>query len=157
MRKLHQTDAQTSIEDLKKNIWELNEHVYHRDGRSELASLSKAKIFPVKNPNGQVVLESIDCEFAIGDRKHLLEMFSGRVKLLDYTLDEVRKLEPVFQELLLSSRFLSNSVTTIRNEAVSPVFVESKTSEMRQKAYAMFRCVTQPSTLSNLYADLCLV
>ncbi|QGA19438.1 hypothetical protein EYB26_007127 [Talaromyces marneffei] len=55
-------------------------------------------VFPIRYPNNsdRVVLRSTKTDFTIADREHLLELFADRAKRLDFSVNEILRLEPFF-------------------------------------------------------------
>ena len=72
------------------------------------------RIFPIRLPShSEVELVALATDFAIADRVRLESFFSDQVEILDFDLDEVRELSPLFQWLEIESRYLSQSVKEI--------------------------------------------
>ena len=68
------------------------------------------KVFPVLLPDGRLQALSANDTFAILDRQHYADKLKGKIKLLDFSLEEVRRLEPFIQWAGLTNRYLSRLV-----------------------------------------------
>lgn len=109
---------------------------------AELTDLSpdlilEARIFPVKFPgnNEDAVLVTGDTDFAIADRDYLRQRLESKVKILDFNLEEVRRLSPFFKWLGLENRYLSKCVREITSVGdTSGVVASSATRSMQRKA-----------------------
>lgn len=108
--------------------------------------LTQSKIFPVVLPDGTVSVQSAQSAFAINDREYLAAQFRNKIKLLHYSMEEVRQLTNFFQWAGLTDRYLSASVkeiTSISDGMKWPV--RSKNRDLKKKVYALLRyvCVTR--------------
>ncbi|RBA17408.1 hypothetical protein FPRO05_02132 [Fusarium proliferatum] len=102
--------------------------------------IRQAKVFPVRYPTGTVVLSSVSVDFAIGDRDKLKTMFRDKVALLDFEMEDVRRLRPLIEWLKLQDRYLSNSVeesTFILGDSESPISTPNR--DLKRKAYHIAR------------------
>ncbi|KAH6874355.1 hypothetical protein B0T10DRAFT_205754 [Thelonectria olida] len=102
--------------------------------------IREAKIFPVRYPNGTVVLSSVDVDFAIGDRDKLKAKFQDQISLLDFDLEDTHRLKPFFKWASLQNRYLSNSVkerTSISGGSSRPI--SSSNRDLKRKAYYIAR------------------
>jgi hypothetical protein len=106
------------------------------------SQLCEKVMFPVRYPDGRVLLENRDSGFLIGDRQGWNVRFDKRIKLLDMELSEVRRLSSLFWKLCLAARYLSSRVTegtSILAIDESPVSLDSR--DLKHKAYQITRCV----------------
>ncbi|RGP71733.1 hypothetical protein FLONG3_7037 [Fusarium longipes] len=127
-------------EEIKVALLSLNEFLQIESGYLDPEPIRKAKVFPIRYPNGPVSLGSIDVDFAIPDREKLKVTFEDRVSLLDFNLEEVHRLKPLFNWLRLSDRYLSNCVkedTSLSGESGLPI-VSGKRC-LKTKAYFITR------------------
>ncbi|KAM0415352.1 hypothetical protein ACHAPD_006548 [Fusarium lateritium] len=125
---------------VKDTIWALNSLLGTADRLPDERPVFKGAVFPVKYPNGSVKLQSGRTDFAIVDRKALGDIFGTRAKTLDFTLDEVRRLQPFLSWLNMGSRYLSTSVreiSTVAGEHMSKL--QSPNREINQKANGLYR------------------
>ncbi|KAK7453070.1 hypothetical protein Landi51_04065 [Colletotrichum acutatum] len=102
-----------TIAEIKETIWAVNTLVQSATSYPDPEQLLESAVFPVQYPNGQVRLETSRTQFVIRDRKPLSEMFTSKVKFLDFSLDEIHKLSNLLSWLRLDSRYLSSSVKEI--------------------------------------------
>ncbi|TEA17885.1 hypothetical protein C8034_v012030 [Colletotrichum sidae] len=103
-----------NIDEVKRVIWEFNA-VFGTgtlDG-DQRQKVLESRIFPVNHPSGDRTLDTAAAQFAITDHKALSARFGSEVKVLDFTLDQVRKLKDFFQWLGLEPRYLSASVKKV--------------------------------------------
>lgn len=99
-------------------------------------------MFPVRYPDGRVLLENIHSDFFIGDHQGWKVRLENKIKLLDMELSEVRRLSLLFWKLHLTPRYLSSRVTedtSILAIDESPVSLGSR--DLKHKAYQITRCV----------------
>ena len=102
----------------------------------------KAKVFPVSHPfkTGQPFkpneLCSVDTEFAIGDRERLNSVLGSDIKMLDFNLIEVRRLQPLFRWLSIEDRYLSRCVTEKLHKVAT---LELRRWDLETKAYHIAR------------------
>ncbi|CAF3557216.1 unnamed protein product [Fusarium graminearum] len=128
------------IDAVKDTIWALNSLLVTADRLPDEKPILKGAAFPVKYPNGSVKLHSGRTEFSIVDRKALGDIFGARAKTLDFTLDEVRRLQPFLSWLNMGSRYLPASVreiSTVASESMNKL--QSPDREIKQKADGLYR------------------
>ncbi|KAL3476148.1 hypothetical protein BJX99DRAFT_270598 [Aspergillus californicus] len=111
--KLIQQAGDSPVEDVKETIWLLNSYIQDEQDVPNNKALLKSKVFPVAHPNGSVRLCSAAVDFAVTDRKHLFDWFSGKAKILDFDVDDTARLEPFIRWTGLDSRYLSSTVKEI--------------------------------------------
>ncbi|KAF4331984.1 hypothetical protein FBEOM_14228 [Fusarium beomiforme] len=131
---------QSNVEDTKVALLSFNDFLQNENGHWDPEPIRKARIFPVLYPDGTVILSSIDVDFAIGDRDNLRSKFSDRISLLDFDLEDVHRLRPLFRWLRIQDRYLSKCVmesTAISSELQSPI--SSKKRDLGLKAYHICR------------------
>lgn len=104
-----------------------------------LSNIRNCKCFPVKS-SGSITWESCSAVFAIADRKDYLEAFSGRLAMLDLTLEETHSIRWFLDALDLADRYLSQA--TKEETSVEGGALDNRlTSQLRRKSYAMCRLV----------------
>lgn len=137
---LLQANPQNTIAELKTTVWSFNALLQTERNSLDPELLLKAKVFPVRHPNGSIALSSAMLEFAIGDREYLSTRFDGKIKVLDYTVKEVRQLKPFFEWTKLTTHYLSFAVieNTMVSAGVQQV-IEASRRDLKQKAYALLR------------------
>ncbi|KAM0239528.1 hypothetical protein ACHAP5_008251 [Fusarium lateritium] len=130
----------SSPEEVKVAILSLNEFLQIEPAYLDPEPIRKARVFPIRYPNGTVSLGSIDVDFAIGDREKLKTAFEDRISLLNFDLEEARRLKPLFDWLRLSDRYLSSCVkedTSLSGHSGLPIL--SGKRYLRTKAYHITR------------------
>lgn len=80
-----------STNDIKSLIWQINTFAPTTE---DLARLRGSKIFPVRKTNGSIELWTRLARFSIIDRQLWADAFDGKLDFLDFTLKEIRALEP---------------------------------------------------------------
>ncbi|RFU75723.1 hypothetical protein TARUN_6482 [Trichoderma arundinaceum] len=102
--------------------------------------LLRRRLFPVKCLDNVSRLVSAEIDFAIGDRQHLVEPFTGRAKMLDFDLGEVSRLKPFFKWAGLERRYLSTLVTEttfVAGGLTRPISDVNR--DIKRKAHALLR------------------
>ncbi|RBR16331.1 hypothetical protein FVER53590_05926 [Fusarium verticillioides] len=130
----------TNTEETKVAVLSLNGLLQTETTRLDPEPIRQAKVFPVRYPTGTVVLSSVSVDFAIGDRDKLKTMFRDKIALLDFEMDEVRRLRPLIEWLGLQYRYLSNSVeesTFISSDSERPISTANR--DLKRKAYHIAR------------------
>lgn len=99
-----------------------------------------ARVFPVRLPDGRVKTLSAADDFAINDRPSFAEALKSRVRILDFTLAEVARLQPLLAWAGLRGRHLSGLVveTTVVEDEVCTVD-RYMTLDLSRKARAFTR------------------
>lgn len=102
--------------------------------------IRQTKIFPVRNPDGDVWLRSLDTDFAIANRQGLRRNLQDHIRILDFDLEDVRWLWPFFQWLEIEDRYLSRCVkrsATVSEDGAASEEVDPW--DLRLKAYHITR------------------
>lgn len=94
---LLQTDAVSVISEIKSTVWSLNALLQTEQNLLDPGPLLEKKVFPVKDADGTRRSAFATTDFAIGDREYLIAQFADKIKILDYTVEEVRRLRPFFE------------------------------------------------------------
>lgn len=105
--------------------------------------LLRAPVFPVKDPGSDnVTLCTSNTQFALVDREGPPSQFKKKVRVLDFMLQEIRQLEPLFAWTRLESRYLSLCMkeTSHLGEGVGTPISQSH-RDIRRKAHALLRYV----------------
>ncbi|KAK2592305.1 hypothetical protein QQS21_009995 [Conoideocrella luteorostrata] len=162
---LRQTKSEQNITELKTTISVFSSLLETEQRFSfDPKPIREASIFPVRYCDGAAVLRSADTEFAIGDRDYLREKFKDRISLLDFDLEEVRRLKAFFEYLGLTYRYLSNCVeeyTSVSDH--SGRLIESGPHNLKRKAYYILRVAATFGSIRyridspGLYQSLCAI
>ncbi|KAL4784029.1 hypothetical protein BJX76DRAFT_348158 [Aspergillus varians] len=139
---VEQGRRQSSIAEIKQTIWLLNSYMQGESERDipDPRKVLEAKVFPVRYPTGVVELCNCAADFAIADRKHLSDWFSGKAKFLDFDLNEIARLEQFLQWVGLDRRYLSSSVKEISMlHGDSYRSLSSPDRNISQKAHGLLR------------------
>lgn len=111
---LLQAGPQMTHSEIKAKIWSLNA-LLQTESESESSpvdpdSLMQACVLPIINTDGTKSLVTSSAEFAIADQDYLAVNFQGRIKLLDYSFEDIRHLSAFFKWAKLTHRYLSTAV-----------------------------------------------
>ncbi|TGJ87512.1 hypothetical protein E0Z10_g1294 [Xylaria hypoxylon] len=131
----------TGISEMKQELWQFNSLLSVSRERLNTSPILNSRVFPVRSPDGSVaLLSAASNDFAILDRKVLGMQFGELAKLLDFTFDEVHRLQPFLQWAGLDERRLSVRVTEVTAPVVSAenMLQESKL-QIKPRAYALCR------------------
>lgn len=102
--------------------------------------LEKRNIFPVRYPTGEVQCVSADTEFFLVDREFLQLQFEGRVKFLDFSLEETVRLRHFIEWAQLEDRSISlrvRKVTSVQEAGAQPM--PQLDRHFQQRAHALSR------------------
>ncbi|KAI1499875.1 hypothetical protein F5X99DRAFT_388501 [Biscogniauxia marginata] len=132
-----------SISEVKQELCQFSFLLSASKNTPDPKPILDGRVFPVRFPNGEVQLLDTSTDFAIVDRKPLGEKFGSRAKMLDFTLDEVRCLQPFLQWAGLDGRRLSVKVT----EVTAPIgngeySVQESCRNIKSRAHALCRVAT---------------
>ena len=137
---LLQTDAVSVISELKSTVWSLNTLLQTEQNLLDPGPLLEEKVFPVKNADGTRRLASATTDFAIGDREYLIAQFADKIKILDYTVEEVWQIKAFLPVGKFDSPFLSNAVqrsATVSGGMRPSIAIPKR--DLKRKAYALLR------------------
>lgn len=137
---LLETSSESAIDETKSKIWSLNALLLTDGDYVDPDLLLERSVFPVVYPDGTKGLTSAATEFAIPDREHLASQFRGKIKILDFSLEEVRRLKGFFEWTNLTHRYLSASIkelTSFSGEATQ--LISAPHRDLRRKAHAILR------------------
>ncbi|KAI1418939.1 hypothetical protein F5Y12DRAFT_780524 [Xylaria sp. FL1777] len=133
-----------SISEMKQELWQFNSLLAVSQETLNVSPIVKGRVFPVRTPDGSVtLLSAAENDFAIVDRKALGIKFGQLAKLLDFTFDEVHRLQPFLEWAGLENRRLSVKVT----EVTAPVsdngnLLQESERQIKPRAYALCRIAT---------------
>ncbi|KEF63281.1 uncharacterized protein A1O9_01258 [Exophiala aquamarina CBS 119918] len=129
-------------QEIKDTMWVLNSFLSSQTPTSSPDRILRSRVFPVKDPNGQVTLHTAETEFGIIDRQRLGELFA-KAWLLDFTLEEVRLLRPFLRWTGLESRFLSCQVKEIsQHTGGDPTLIGNRDRDISRKSVGLYRIAT---------------
>lgn len=130
-----------SVEEVKARILTVNSLLCSESDPPQ-SGLMESKIFPVRYPEGGVHCVSAQTEFFIVDRELLRSSFEGRVKFLDFSLEEAAQLHPFLTWVQLDDRYISACVaelTSVRKSNAQPI--SSLGRQFQHRAHAFLRYV----------------
>jgi hypothetical protein len=138
------TGSVLSLEEAKETLQVFNSLLPVSVGEDfDPAPILKKEVFPVRFPDGHVRFLTGSDGFALLDRKSLGDDFKDLAKFLDFSIDEIRALQPFIRWARLEDRYLSKAVKEISSvDARSTRPISSSYREIRLKAHALLRSVT---------------
>ncbi|KAK1676481.1 hypothetical protein BDP55DRAFT_727812 [Colletotrichum godetiae] len=89
----------TTVNEIKDFIWIINSLLPSGNTSPVPQDILRARIFPVRYPNGRVQVRAYDTAFFIIDRESLGSSFESKVKLFDFKLEQVARLRPYIEWL----------------------------------------------------------
>jgi hypothetical protein len=104
----------------------------------DLADLQTSNIFSIRHVNGQTTFTNKSADFAIVDRLEYGEVFAGRIRVLDFSVEEVHRCRSLLLALDLKRQYLSELVEETTMVHHGTVDLEMSYS-FRLKAHALFR------------------
>ncbi|KAL5362015.1 hypothetical protein BJX96DRAFT_153271 [Aspergillus floccosus] len=137
---LLETSSESTVDETKSKIWSLNALLQTEGDCVDPDLLLERSVFPVVYPDGTKGLTSAATEFAIPDQEHLASQFRGRIKMLDFSPEEVRRLRGFFEWTNLTHRYLSASIkelTSFSGEATQ--IISTPHRDLKRKAHAILR------------------
>jgi hypothetical protein len=143
-----------SVEEAKETLLVFNSFLAAGSGGFDPAAVIANPVFPVRFPNGKVSLRTGTEEFALMDRKLLGEDFAALAKFLNFGMEEVRILQPLFQWAGLEDRYLSRAVeeiTSADTESARPISTPHR--DIRRNAHALLRYVGSGTGLGRHKAN----
>ncbi|KAI0182894.1 hypothetical protein EV127DRAFT_40641 [Xylaria flabelliformis] len=129
-----------SVPEVKESIWTVNSLLASETRLPKTSGIMESSIFPIKYPDGGVRCGTIATEFFIVDREQMKQSFADKVKLLDFSLEEVVRLRDFIHWIGLQHRYLSHctkEVTSFPGEGASPI--PTPGLQIRHKAHSFLR------------------
>jgi hypothetical protein len=129
------------VSEVKELLKTLNSFLRAEENPPRPNRLLNARVFPVREPSsGNVILCTSNTQFALIDREGPPSRFIEMVRVLDFTLQEIRQLEPLLTWTDLESRYLSRRMketSRLGNGVRAPISQPHR--DLRRKAYALLR------------------
>jgi hypothetical protein len=132
--------AQSSptINDIKSLIWQINTF---DPAIEDLDKLRGSRIFPVRKANGKIELRTRLARFSIIDRQIWADAFEGKLDYLDFTLKEVRILEPFLSGMEIGGYLSEVVIEKSSFQGILPEPSAKRTRDLQRRAYALSRYV----------------
>ncbi|KAJ3566247.1 hypothetical protein NPX13_g7209 [Xylaria arbuscula] len=130
----------SSVPEVKNSIWTVNSLLVSETSLPSPSGIIESSIFPVHYPSGGVKCQPIQTEFFVVDRELSRKSFMSKVKLLDFSLKEVKDLRPFLNWLGLQDRYLScctKEVTSFPGQGAT--LISTPSFQIRHKAYAFLQ------------------
>lgn len=125
---------------VKDTIWTVNSLLATKAKPPPAKKILSLRIFPIRYPDGDIRCGSRSIGFFVVDREPLRRSFESKVKLLDFSLDEVVQLRPFMEWTRLEERYLSvcvKQVTSFRGSGARPI--SNPDRNIRYRAHAVLR------------------
>ena len=107
---------------------------------NNVQELRDKKILPANSKHGRKILMSPMDTFTIVDRRKYGEIFTGKVAILDFALEEIRSIKTFLSALGLDDRYMSR-LANETSEAEDAVEEVTLSEDFRRRAYALVRYV----------------
>jgi hypothetical protein len=131
--------GQPSFADVKQIIWAINS----MDPKErDLEAMRSCNILPISGDPSSAdgtSLQTCQSTFVIIDRVKLADIFSGYIGFLDFSLEEVRQLDPFLKALRLGDKYLSCVCTEATACSEDGIPDRELTTEFMDRAYALLR------------------
>ncbi|MCJ1319568.1 hypothetical protein MMC15_004904 [Xylographa vitiligo] len=129
------------------HIWPENEQFFHRSLGVQNATLAIGELrttvyLPIQSAKSgpEVSWTSSNGNFFIADREYLHDIFTGKVPILDFSVDEAYKLHKIFNLLNLRCKHLSYIVKENYNPSDFKELDSRLRANFRSKVIALARC-----------------
>ncbi|KAK7947853.1 uncharacterized protein PG986_008739 [Apiospora aurea] len=100
----------------------------------------EGRVFPIRTPSGMTTVVSRATEFFVADRESLRSAFHNKVKCLDFSLEEVVRLQPFLEWAGLESRYLSRCVSEMASfHGGAANLTTNPERQIRNRAHALLR------------------
>ncbi|KAF4634928.1 hypothetical protein G7Y89_g3181 [Cudoniella acicularis] len=128
-----------SINDVKGLIWQINSFAPTSE---DLGKLRGCKIFPVRKADGTSELRTRLARFLIIDRQPWADAFEGKLDFLDFSLKEVKALEPFLLSMELEGYLSGDVIEKSPFQGILPEPSTKRTRHLQRRAHALSRCAT---------------
>jgi hypothetical protein len=129
------------VSEVKELLKTLNSFLRAEPNPPSPDRLLNSRVFPVREPSsGNVILCTSNRRFALVDREGPPSRFIEMVRVLDFTLQEIRQLEPLLAWTRLESRYLSRlmkETSRLGDGVKAPISQPHR--DLKRKAYALLR------------------
>ncbi|KAH7378152.1 hypothetical protein BKA64DRAFT_585931 [Cadophora sp. MPI-SDFR-AT-0126] len=129
------------VSEVKELLKTLNSFLRTEANPPSPSRLLNSRVFPVKEPSsGNAVLCTSNSQFVLVDREGPPSRFIRLVKVLDFTLPEIRQLKPLLSWTRLESRYLSQrmrEISRVGDGLQRPISQPHR--DLRRKADALLR------------------
>ena len=137
---LEVSSKQTPVSRVKDLLQDFSSFVAKENNPPKPSELLRRRVFPVRKPNGNVILYSSQEEFVIVDREGPFGSFKNKVKCLDFSLQDVCRLQPFIAWAGLEARYLSRCVEEFsRIESGIEMPISETRRDLKTKAHALLR------------------
>lgn len=129
-----QPDNITAVKATIRSIGQL------RPSPDDLRGVQELRFLPIEKADGSKMLAKATDAFFIADRIEYQAAFHGKVSMLDFSLEEIRRLCRLFDSLSLGDHYMSAAVqerTIVQLPAPEPS--SSLTHTFREKAQHLYR------------------
>ena len=130
------------VQEVKDSIFTVNSLLIAEPAQPCPRNLLGKRIFPIRYPSGHIECHSKETTFFVVDREPLRRSFEGEVKFIDFTLEEVNRLQPFLYWTHLEDRYLSANVKEITSfHGSGGRILSNQNRDIRPRAHAILRWV----------------
>jgi hypothetical protein len=129
----------------KELLLVLNDYVARSVPNSSILRLKDKNIIPVGFGDSEWKYRLMNYNrnvWYLADRTSLRDSFDGKVWLLEFTVEEVRKISPLIKAMDLEDYLLSKAVVETTETVGDPISDPDQTLELRQRSQYLTRSVT---------------
>jgi hypothetical protein len=127
------------VSEVKELLKTLNSFLRSESSPPSPGRLLNARVFPVREPSsGNVILCTSETQFALVDREGPPSRLTEVIRVLDFTLQEIRHLKPLLAWTGLESRYLSRcmrEISRVGDGIQAPISQPHR--DLRRKAYVI--------------------
>ena len=121
----------------------LNEYLRNGSPAASVQRLKDIKVFPVifrhEQDLHEIMFQDHRQTWYIADTSILQQAFVDKVRLMHFTIAEVKLLTPLINAMGLKEKLISRAVEQRMEKIGNPVIDESKTLEIKSRASYLFR------------------
>ncbi|KAF3059432.1 hypothetical protein GL218_05145 [Daldinia childiae] len=132
-----------TAEHVKELLWNFNSYIELEHFNTSPEKFLERRVLPVREVGGNTTLRSAETGFGIIDRKRLGDIFYDKVKIFDFTVNEIVKLKPLIKWAGLEDRYLSRLVqeTSVLDSGLK-IPISDPVQDIKKKAYGLLRIAT---------------
>jgi len=134
IKQLQSVTTSTSFHALQELLLLLNKYLKPEGPPGCLSELKGKKIIPVTKPGGEDRMDYDTQVFYLADRQSLWDRFNGKIPLIAFDVNTVRRLSPLIKAMNLSAYLLSEAVNQNLEMVGLPIKDKERTDDLRQRA-----------------------
>jgi hypothetical protein len=139
LKRVARSSPSIDIDDIKSLIWQINAF---NPTLEDLKPLHRSKVLPVRKSDAAIELCTRLGRFSIVDRQPWADAFEGMLDFLDFSLKDVRTLQPFLSSMEVGGYLSEVVVEKSSFEGSLPEPSHERTRNLRRRAYALSRYVS---------------